>query len=161
MELKQYRPATIKDGFTVANNIRKEDRQEIEGLGYNLLNIPVGVASSSHATVFYTRAGVTAGVAGINDAEGGVGQIWMLCTEAIHDEPVTFIRQAKQWLTEVEPEYKLLWNLADARNHLHHKLLRYLGFKALRAIPFGEDQNIYFEIVKLCVSQQRPSLQQH
>lgn len=149
--MKQYKTATIKDGFAVANNIRKEDRQELEGLGLNLLNIPVGIASSNHATVFHTRDGSVAGVAGINDEEGGVGRVWMLCTEAIHKEPITFVRQAKTWMDEVQPEYRLLWNLADARNHLHHKLLKHLGFKALRAIPFGEDQNLYFEIVKLCV----------
>ena len=146
--MTQYRPATIRDGFTVANNIRKEDLQELEGLGLNQLNIPVGVLSSEHSTVFYTREGEIAGCAGINRMDDNVGQIWMLCTEAIHKEPITFVRQAKKWLRDIESDYRLLWNLADARNHVHHKLLRHLGFKAIRSVPIGD--NHYYEIVKLC-----------
>ena len=49
----------------------------------------------------------------------------MLCTPLITSKPHTFVRQAKKWLKSVEPEYKLLWNLADARNHVHHKLLKH------------------------------------
>ena len=141
--MTQYRPATIRDGITVAQNIRKEDLQEIRGLGFDLINIPVGVLTSEHSTVFYTREGEIAGCAGVNREEGSVGRIWMLCTEAIHKEPLTFVRQAKKWLKDIESEYRLLWNLADARNHVHHKLLRHLGFKAIRAVPVGD--NHYYE----------------
>lgn len=151
--MTQYRPATIRDGFTVAQNIRKEDLQELRGLGYDLLNIPVGLLTSEHPTVFFTKEGEIAGCAGVNREEGNVGRIWMLCTKAIHKEPITFVRQAKKWLNNIESNYRLLWNLADARNHTHHKLLRHLGFKAIRAIPVGEEQNLYFEIVRLCVQQ--------
>jgi hypothetical protein len=147
--MRQYQPATFRDGVTVAKNIRKEDLQEIRGLGFDLVNIPVGVLTSEHATVFYTREGVVAGCAGVNREEGNVGRIWMLCTEAIHKEPITFVRQAKSWLRDIENDYRLLWNLADARNHVHHKLLRHLGFKALRAVPIGDTN--YYEIVRLCV----------
>lgn len=146
--MTQYRPATIRDGITVAQNIRKEDLQEIRGLGFDLINIPVGVLTSEHPTVFYTREGEIAGCAGVNREEGDVGRIWMLCTEAIHKEPITFVRQAKKWLKDIESDYRLLWNLADARNHVHHKLLRHLGFKAIRAVPVGDTH--YYEIVKLC-----------
>ena len=157
--MTQYRPATIRDGITVAQNIRKEDLQELRGLGADLVNIPVGILTSEHPTVFFTKDGEIAGCAGVNREEGDIGRIWMLCTNAIHKQPITFVRQAKKWINQIEPEYRLLWNLADARNHVHHKLLRHLGFKALRAVPVGEGQNLYYEIVRLCVSQQRPSLQ--
>ena len=158
--MSQYKPATFRDGITVAKHIRKEDLQELQGMGVDRLNIPVGIITSEHPTVFFSKEGKTAGVAGVYREEGGIGRIWMLCTDVIHDEPITFVRQAKKWLTQIESEYRLLWNLADARNHVHHKLLRHLGFKALRAVPVGEEQNLYYEIVRLCVSQQRPSLQQ-
>ena len=151
--MTQYRPATIRDGFTVAQTIRKEDLQELRGLGYDLHNIPVGLLTSEHPTVFFTKEGEIAGCAGVNREEGNVGRIWMLCTKAIHKEPITFVRQAKKWLNNIESNYRLLWNLADARNHTHHKLLRHLGFKAIRAIPVGEEQNLYLEIVRLCVQQ--------
>ena len=148
--MKQCRPATIRDAVIVANNLREEDRAEVEGLGQNPLHIPYGVVISSHSTYFHTRDGSAAGIVAITDVGDNVGQIWMLCTPAIHKEPVTFVKQAKLWLAGVEHNYRLLWNLADARNHVHHKLLKHLGFKALRAVPVGPDQIPYYEIVKLC-----------
>ena len=155
--MTQYRPATIRDGFYVAKHLRKEDLQEIQGMGSNQLNVPVGVLTSEHSTVFFTKEGEIAGCAGINREDQNVGRIWMLCTDAIHKEPITFVRQAKKWLQLIEPEYRLLWNLADARNHVHHKLLRHLGFKAVRSVPVGDKQLPYYEIVKLCVNPlQRP-----
>ena len=102
----------------------------------------MGILYSEHATVFFSKKGEIAGCAGINRMDGDVGQIWMLCTNVIHKEPITFVRQAKKWLNNIEPEYRLLWNLADARNHVHHKL-QHLGFKALRAVPIGD--NNYYE----------------
>ena len=152
--MKQYRPATIRDAVIVANNLRDEDRSEVEGMGLSPLHLPFGIATSSYATYFFTKEDKAAGIAGIADVGDGIGQAWMLCTPEILKEPITFVRQAKLWLSEVEHNYELLWNLADARNHVHHKLLKHLGFKALRAVPCGPDQLPYFEIVKLCVSQQ-------
>lgn len=149
--MKQYRPATFRDGLEVAQNLRDEDRAEVEGLGHSLLHIPYGVLISDHATAFHLRDGSIGGVAGITPVEEGVGQIWMLCTTDIIKEPITFFRQSKKWMAEAQGDYRLLWNLADARNHVHHQLLKFLGFKALRTVPAGPNQLPYLEIVKLCV----------
>lgn len=160
--MKQYRPATIRDAVAVANNLRDEDRSEVEGLGLSLLHLPFGIATCDFATYFYTRDGSDAGIAGVADVGNGAGQVWMLCTPAILKEPITFVKQAKLWLSEVEHNYQLLWNLADARNHMHHRLLKHLGFKALRAVPCGPEQLPYFEIVKLCVQfQEQPPPEHH
>lgn len=147
---QQSRPATIRDGLLVAKNLRKEDREEMEGMGLNPLHLPFGVATSAQSIAFFSRDDEIAGVAGVVEVEEGVGQIWMLCTDVIQKEPVTLVRNAKRWIKMIEPNYRLLWNLADARNHVHHKLLKHLGFQALRAVPIGADQRPYYEIVKLC-----------
>lgn len=145
-----HRPATYKDGLVVLNQLRPEDKAEVEGMGYPLLHVPFGLLVSEHATLFHDSDGSPAGIAGVVRLSPAEGQIWMLCTPLIHNKPHTFIRGAKKWLREVEREYKLLWNLADARNHVHHKLLNHLGFKALRTVPCGPQQLPYYEIVKLC-----------
>lgn len=150
---KYHRPATIKDGLMVASKLRPEDRREVEGLGQSILHIPFGILISEHAVVFGDmETGELAGIAGIVRLDNHTGQIWMLCTPTIHKGPQRFVRKARRWLAEVEKEYKLLWNLADARNHMHHKLLKLLGFKALRTVPVGPENLPYLEIVKLCAS---------
>ena len=133
----------------VLNNLRPEDKAEVEGLGFPLLHVPFGVLASEHATYFYDKDGRPAGIAGIARLSPTEGQIWMLCTPVITDSPFTFVRQATKWLKEAERDYQLLWNLADARNHVHHKLLRHLGFKALRSVPCGPELLPYLEIVRL------------
>ena len=153
--MKYYRPATYKDGLVVLNHLRSEDKAEVEGMGFPLLHVPLGVLTSEHATYFHVDD-EPAGIAGVVRLSPTEGQIWMLCTPLITTRPHTFVRQAKKWLRDVEQEYKLLWNLADARNHVHHKLLKHLGFKALRTVPTGPESLPYYEIVKLCASQQQP-----
>ena len=153
--MKYYRPATYRDGLVVLNQMRPEDKAEVTGMGFDLLHVPLGVLTSEHATYFHVDE-EPAGIAGVVRLSPTEGQIWMLCTPLITTRPHTFVRQAKKWLREVEREYTLLWNLADARNHVHHKLLKHLGFKALRTVPTGPESLPYYEIVKLCVSQQQP-----
>jgi hypothetical protein len=144
-------PSTLEDSLRFINNIRQEDKREVEGMGQTIFDLPALVITSSHATTFFDAKGVLAGMAGIVDQTDGSGQIWMLCTPTILTSPITFIRQAKKWLRDKEQYYSMFWNHADTRNLEHHKLLRHLGFKALRIVPVGPDQLLYYEIVKLCV----------
>ena len=149
--MKVYRPATFEDGVYVANNLKQEDKNEVEGFGMSPFFIPFSLQMSEHSTVFTDYKGNIAGVAGIVRESETVGCIWMLCTPAVLDMPIAFFRQSKQWLNEVQGDYKMLWNLADVRNHHHHQLLRFLGFKAIRTQPVGPNSLPYYEIVKLCV----------
>ena len=146
------RPATVADALAVAANIRPEDRREIEGLGHSPLALVWCVETSAHATAFYNREGELAGIAGIGpDDQPGVGQVWMICTPAVEKNPVTFVRQSRQWIETAGKDYSMLWNLMDSRNKLHHKLVKMLGFKSLRYVcppPFNTIP--YIEIVKLC-----------
>ena len=152
MKHKYYRTASFKDGLLVVNNIRKEDKEEVEGLGFPILHVPYSIVVSEHATAFFNKEGDIAGIAGVFRLENNIGQIWMLCTPVIHDAPLTFVRQAKKWLSDIQADYHLLWNLADARNHIHRKLLNHLGFKAIQTRLVGPYNLPYLEIVKLCVS---------
>jgi len=148
--MKYHRPASYRDGLLVLSHLRPEDKAEVEGMGLQMIHVPFGVLASEHATYFYDEHEAPAGIAGVVRLSPTEGQIWMLCTPLITTKPITFVRQAKAWLREVELEYELLWNLADARNYVHHKLLKHLGFKALRTVPTGPEALPYYEIVKLC-----------
>jgi len=153
--MKLYRKATVKDGFLVANQLRPEDKREVEGMGHTPFHIPLCVLGSEHATVFHSPDGEIAGVAGIVRLDNQIGQIWMLCTPAITKYPHIFVRRSSKWLKEVQKEYRLLWAFADVRNLVHHKLLKHLGFKALRTVPVGPKNLPYYEIVKLCALSRR------
>ena len=143
--------ATIQDALEVARNIRPEDKMEIEGLGHSLGSLPFSVALSTVAVSFYNKDGDIAGVGGICPVEvPRSGIIWMICTPTVQSQPITFVRQARKWLASVESDYDVLWNYTDIRNTFHHKLLKMLGFKALRILQPAPLYLPYYEIVKLC-----------
>ena len=146
------KPATVQDALEVARNIRPEDKMEIEGLGHNLGSLPFSVALSDVAVSFFNRDGYICGVAGIcPTATPKNGIIWMICTPALQQQPITFVRQAKLWLAREGKNYDVLWNYTDVRNTFHHKLLKMLGFRALRILQPAPLYLPYYEIVKLCV----------
>ena len=149
------RPATVKDALHLANNLRAEDRKEVLGLGHTPLVLPACVSKSNGTAVSMFRPdnGDLAGIAGVMPgANKGEGIIWMVCTPAIEGKGLLFVRNAKRWLKEIEQDYDYLWNLADARNHFHHKLLKMLGFRAIREVYPAPYYLPYYEIIKLCAS---------
>tara|TARA_R100001463_G_scaffold87852_1_gene142491 strand:- start:69 stop:530 length:462 start_codon:yes stop_codon:yes gene_type:complete len=147
-----YRKATTKDAILLANNLRKEDREELEGVGHKnvVLALIFMVHISETALAFFDGDDSLGGIGGIMaDPRDGVAIVWMQCTPVVQRKPHTFIRHLKRFLEE-QHEYRMLWNIADARNKFHHKLLKLLGFKSLRMTyqpPYGLP---YLEIVKLC-----------
>ena len=148
---KYIKPCTLEAAYWVASHLRPEDHAEcVEGHGINPLIHVVLASQSGECVSFTVPNGETAGLAGIND-----GEIWMLCTSAIHKYPITFAREAKRFI-DSRPE-KLLYNVVDKRNVVHLKLLKFLGFKFIREIPFGPNQLPFIEFCKCAVPQQ-PSL---
>ena len=142
---KYIHPATIEAAIRVASNLLPEDRSEVEeGHGLNPMEeLPLAVHRGS-CVWFEVPNGKTAGMAGV----GPNGEVWMLCTPAIHDYPITFAREAKRFIESItEP---LLWNIVDKRNIVHLKLLKFLGFKFLREIFHGPNQLTFIEFCRVC-----------
>ena len=149
-KLDQYvHPITREAAIEVASNIRDDDRRElIEGHGITPYEYLVEYeAEKGECIYFQVPNGRIAGMAGV-DAEGECkGMVWMLCTNAINDYPLTFAREAKRWI-ESRPE-PLLWNYMDPRNAVHKKLLKFLGFKFLREVPFGPNKLSFIEFCRV------------
>ncbi len=131
----------------VASNLREDDYREVyEGHGhFPLLYLPLA-AFNGDTVWFEVPNGKTAGMAGVQSG----GKIWMLCTPAIHEYPLTFARESKRFV-ESRKE-KLLWNIVDKRNTAHLKLLKFLGFKFLRELKHGPNQLTFIEFCRVRTS---------
>jgi len=129
----------------VASNLRLEDRRELEeGHGLDCIQYFKSIACDPSCVYFRVPNGKTAGMAGVDTN----GIIWMLCTPAIHEYPITFAREAKRYVeSRTEP---LLWNIVDKRNVVHLKLLKFLGFKFLRELKHGPNQLSFIEFCRVC-----------
>jgi hypothetical protein len=100
--------------------------------------------STVASTVYFTSpSGKAAGMAGV----GKKGDIWMLCTNVIHEQPTLFARQAKRYVDSREEP--LLWNIVDSRNEAHLKLLKFLGFKFLRKLKHGPNNVTFIEFCRV------------
>ena len=135
----------MEAAIEVASNLRPEDRRELEeGHGLDPIEELTQLAYDPLCVYFTVPNGKAAGMAGVDTN----GAIWMLCTPAIHEYPLTFARECKRYVeSRTEP---LLWNIADKRNILHLKLLKFLGFKFLRELKHGPNQITFIEFCRVC-----------
>ena len=141
---KYIHPITLKAALEGACNLRSEDFREIsDGHGIDPLTY-LAAMSADHSTVYFTSpSGKAAGMAGV----GKKGDIWMLCTNVIHEQPILFTRQPKRYVdSRTEP---LLWNIVDSRNKAHLKLLKFLGFKFLRKLKHGPNNVTFIEFCRV------------
>ena len=141
---KYIHPITLEAAKKVASNLLPEDRLEVEeGHGTDPYEELVLATLDPSTVWFEVPNGKTDGMAGV----GPDGAIWMLCTHAIYEYPLTFAREAKRFV-ESRPE-PLLWNIVDKRNKVHLKLLRFLGFKFLREISHGPNNLSFIEFCRV------------
>ena len=125
------KPISLEAAYQVASNLRPEDRREcVEGHGIDpIIDIPLA-SLRGFCRGFTVPSGETAGIVGINN-----DKIWMLCTPAIYQYPIAFVKQAKNFIEDRPEPY--LWNVVDKRNTLHIKLLKFLGFTFHEELLFG------------------------
>ena len=134
----------MEAALEVASNLRPDDRREVEeGHGVDATEALLDAVHKPSCVYFVVPNGKTAGMAGVDAG----GQIWMLCTNAIHDYPLTFVREAKRYVESRDE--KLLWNIVDKRNKVHLKLLKLLGFKFLRELKHGPNQLTFIEFCRV------------
>ena len=134
---------TVEAAKEVASNLRLEDRRELEeGYGVDPMDYLVFYASNADCVYFEVPNGKTAGMAGVDSP----GAIWMLCTTAIEDYPLTFAREAKRYVERRQEP--ILFNRVDERNIVHLKLLKFLGFKFFAKNLFGPNNLPFIEFAK-------------
>ena len=141
---KHIHLATTEAALHVASNLLPDDYREVkEGQGHDPLNALVVGVHNSESVYFTNPDNEICGIAGVYPN----GAIWMLCTPAILKFPHTFAREAKRFVNSRQE--KLLRNIVDARNTVHTKLLRFLGFKFIRKLPYGPNKLSFIEFCRV------------
>mgnify|MGYP003108678802 CR=1 FL=1 len=134
---------TYKAAIHVASNLLPADFKEVtEGHGHDPM-VAIPLASANIESKYIELYGEIAAVAGIYPT----GQIWMLCTDVIYKYPLTFSRGLKRYLNTRKE--KKLWNIADKRNAVHLKLLRFLDFQFLGERSHGPNNLPFIEFCRV------------
>ena len=146
------RISEIEDCYWIAENIRDADRNEItaysgqqpiEALvaGYNCSDVPFTVVVG----------GEPAAIFGASPVEPGVGAIWLLGTDRILRNTTRFLRESHFWLDQCARPYDMLFNYVDARNTVHIKWIKWLGFTLINLHEdFGVEQRPFYEFERIC-----------
>ena len=141
------KPATISDIVHLAFNCREADKQEcLDHTGQVPLLAIYGafVNTKESYTGFYNDQLVCC--YGLIES----GCIWMCATNYIESVPMTFLKHSKLKLKELFNNYDMIWNYVDARNVVHIKWLKWLGFTIInKHNQFGIGRIPFYEFVKI------------
>lgn len=148
------RSATAEDVEFVAAHMRRQDADEAGALGFSPLHALR--MSRDNSIVSYTLTepdGTPGAVLGVTPGSFGPqwGAVWLLGTPSIEKFPMTFLRHSKGVLDALfeRTGKEGLYNFTHEANEVHHKWLRWLGFRFLRKVSLPPFDETFIEFAKL------------
>jgi hypothetical protein len=78
-----------------------------------------------------------------------IGNVWLLGSPGIQDVRYSFLRQSRHWADVLHEDYEVLWNWADARNQVHIKWLKWLGFRVIQSAPVGVNGEEFHQFLRI------------
>lgn len=151
--MKYIRPSVQEDVDFLSNNLREEDVEEVLAGNNTPLNaLSHGFEKSSPCYTLIDRQSTPLGMLGVvGGTYANSGIIWLLGTKGIEDNSVAFLRNSKPVLDDLfyRTGCTFFYNYTYAKNELHHRWLRWLGFTFLRTVTMPSTGKEFIEFVKL------------
>ena len=149
------RPTRVSDIPYVAEFMREEDVAEVRAQSGQTpqLSLLHSFFKGDPCMTMIGRDGRPMGMWGVVPQRADVGCIWMLCTDDLALDRLNamrFLREARVHLDAIQARYRVLCNLADARNVVHIKWLRWMGFTFIKSHPqYGTEGRLFLEFVRI------------
>lgn len=145
--------ATLEDVKFIAKNLREADRLECDAtlaLPPELV-LPQAVEAGRDVWTFHRSDGLPVGVFGVDPTPiPEVGIVWMVSTDEINKHKVEFLTRCRPYVWALNEQYPIITNTVDARNTLHHRWLKWLGFSFLRRIErWGARSVPFYEFARM------------
>ena len=145
-------PCTLEHIKHIADNIRQEDKDELYAAsgkfplhallhGYTHSDyLKVGCVNETPVCVFGTVPVLEI---------PNTALAWMVAPDGLLSVSFKFARESQKYADEMQHNYKLLYNFVDARNTVHHRWLRWLGFTIIRKIKHGVLDKDFYEFARV------------
>lgn len=148
------RASTPEDVAYLAPRLRKEDVEEVLAAGGASVeeSLMEGLRSPDGCSTAIDDDGNPVLMFGTTPLPIGptVGGIWLLASEDIHRHRMDFLRQSRPFIERFHEKYPLLMNYADCRNTVHHRWLRWCGFKFINIVRgLGPGNHPFYEVVRV------------
>jgi len=153
------RESTLQDATDMAPNLRAADVAELQASLGDLMDteeiLQVSIEHSDDPRTVELE-GEPIAILGVVDSKEEipkVGYVWLLGTNRIKDIRNQFLRRCKEQLSEQEKPYEVLTNFVDARNKVHIKWLRWMGFTIIREVEnYGAEGRTFYEFARVNVN---------
>ena len=154
MDNKYLTPATVDYVVYVAPRLRKADRSEClaatgrEPIGVLMDGLRLGDVT---LTMRSPKDGQRVGIVGVVPSYvEGAGAIWLCATDDIYQHQISFLRKSKTFLPLLQRNYLALHNCVDARNTVHIKWLKWMGFTFIKKHEqWGVEKRLFYEFVRI------------
>jgi len=149
------RPSLLSDVSVVAENMRKEDVDEVKAHtgGCPKGSLLYAYFMSKPCLTVISRHGHLMAMGGVVPEGENIGRIWLLGCQSMFDDSIDkrwFLRKSKEKLAEMQSLYPLLFNMVDARNEVHVNWIRWLGFTFIKKhLEWGPEQMMFYEFVRI------------
>lgn len=134
------------------NRMRQADAVEVRASGgYEPVEAVLESWAGSAETWTARINGEVACVYGVAIHSGGsdllpVGVVWLLTTDTVDRNPITFFRASKKIVKDLSERYGTLMNYVDARYEQALEWAKRVGFTVYPAVPFGVEQRPFHPI---------------
>lgn len=139
----QIRQSKFSDIYSLAKNLREEDKEELEALGETPLNsLKAGIRTGEKCFTVLVD-GKIAGMYGYSKKDiNNSSIIWFLGSRDCDKVPVAFVKEGRKLVNELTKDRDLR-NIVYSGNKSHITYLKYLGFTVAENYPV-EINNHYF-----------------
>ena len=146
--------ASLEDVTYISKNLRQADIDECDALLAMPpeLVLPQAVQADRRVWTFHRDDGLPVGVFGVDATPQlpHVGTVWMCSTGVINEHKREFLTESKPYVLALNDEFPIITNMVDARNTLHHRWLKWLGFAFLRRVEkWGARSIPFYEFARL------------
>lgn len=144
------RLATEEDVAQMAPKLRQADKNEVWASdGYSPLEALRTSYSLSKPCFTAVLDDEPLAMFGTVPILSNVGSIWLLGTDSVSKAPTSFLRWSRRLLPFLLQPYDMVCNLVDARNTVHIRWIRWLGFTFIRKTTHGPQQLPFYEFARL------------
>ena len=145
------RQARAEDVQVLAANLRPADLAEIKAASGNAPEAALLTGlQNGPCKVACLPSGTPAAMFGVVPVTPGAGAVWMVATNEFRLMQGFFLRECRGELAKLIADYPLTFNYTDARNKVHHRWIKWMGYTIIkRHETFGHEGRPFLEFVKI------------
>ena len=145
-----HRKSKLEDVLYLKENLRYEDKREVETLGHTPEQaLGYAYLSSTICRSIINSYGKVVGMYGVSPIQTSEisGAVWMLGSKGLLKIKIPFLKESRSEVEGMNTIYPHLCNIIDSRNEVHLKWIKWCGFKIIGERMFNNVK--FFEFCKI------------